>query len=77
MKRKKKMTLHDYAIRLCEGGKIWFNHHMIRTEMALGECDSCTICAMDSICDMNFQELCAECEAITHKTHILVLMDGK
>lgn len=77
MKQKKKMTLHDYAVRLCEGGQIWFNQHSIRTEIALGECDTCMLCKMDCICNEDFQELCIECESITHKPHILVLMDGK
>lgn len=77
MKQKKEMTLHDQAIRLCEGGQIWFNQHSIRAEIVSEWCNPCMECEMDSICNMDILDLCAECDSITHKKHRLVLMDGK
>lgn len=77
MKQKKKMTLHDYAVRLCEGGTIWFNQHQIRAARVLGPGSPCMMCEMDSICDDKFIDLCNECDQITHESNILILMDGK
>lgn len=71
---KKVKNLHELAVRLCEGGCVDFFGHAIRAKVvyAVDDC-CCHLCEMDSICDNNFTDLCAECDGITHQKHILYL----
>lgn len=70
----KKLSVHDLAIRLCEGQRIWFCEHMLRAvgfNGAFG--DACYYCELDSICNVEISDLCAECDDITRTPHILKL----
>lgn len=69
----KKKSLHEIAVRLCEGGCVNFFGHFIRAKVVIGEWACCQYCEMDSICDNHFAELCAECDSLTHQRHILYL----
>lgn len=62
-----KMTVHDKAIRLLEGGIVeiennWFS--LKRLSDAEGF-TSCTECELDSICHGEHADVCEECDAIS------------
>lgn len=69
--------LHKLAVRLCEGDVIWFKTHSIRAVDFFGEGIECNYCEMDSICDKDMSDLCAECDAYHRHKHILVLCINK
>ena len=67
----KNESLHDLAVRLCEGGHVWLEGHSFRAiEVPLGF-DSCCECELDSVCHGPIAELCRECEAYSGKTYLL------
>lgn len=71
MSKRKEMTLHDKAVRLCEGGVVECSGHYVRAkEIPDGFCP-CMECSMDSACDMEMTDLCAECDGLTRTPHIL------
>lgn len=65
----KKLSLHDLAIRLCEGQRVEIYG------LVLQAVDACNYCEMESICSHydDIETLCAECDRITRTTHILKL----
>lgn len=65
--------IHEKAVRLVEGGHVWFQGHVIGARMVYEDTDPCFVCAMDSICRMQMTELCGECEAISKKRYFLYL----
>ena len=65
------MGLHDKAIRLLEGGVVACSGHAVRVVDAIGDDNACIYCEMDSACNYEMVELCAECDSITHSKHIL------
>lgn len=69
---KKRLSYHDDAVRLCEGGFIEFGGLIIGAKEVEEE-ESCFECAMDSICNFEMTELCAECDELTRKRHILYM----
>lgn len=72
-KSMKEQTLHEKAVRLCEGGSVTCNGVAVKAKIALNQDAPCFECEMDSICRMEMTDLCAECDGLTHQKHILVL----
>lgn len=76
-KRIEEMSLHDKAIRLLEGGVVSCSGHSVRAIEVI-DCDNiCMLCDMDSACDIEMTDLCAECDGITHTKHILKFAHSK
>lgn len=75
MKKKKEVSLHALAVRLCEGGVVWFQSHQIRAIECFYDDNPCTVCTMDSECRMSMTDLCAECESITGKRYCLKIVE--
>ena len=59
-----KMSVHDKAIRLCEGGIVEIDGHCVCLMRCDDDENGCFICEMDSICRMEMVDVCAECSAI-------------
>ena len=77
MSTNKKMTLHEKAVRLCEGGVVEINGHFVRAlDVARWE-DPCYLCDMDSVCDDTIGDLCAEVDKYTCSPHILIFANKK
>lgn len=72
MKKTKKMSLHDLAVRLCEGGVIDYGGYALKAEDVGHEENPCYLCSMDCVCNMAMADLCAECDGVTHTKHILM-----
>ena len=70
-------TLHDLAVRLCEGGAVWFEGHTFVAIELPDVDDACYCCHLDSICNENIKELCMECDALVGKNHCLNLWECK
>lgn len=70
-KQSKEMSLHDKAIRLLEGGVVHCSGHAVRVVDVVGDDNVCMLCEMDSACNFEIVDLCAECDSITHLKHIL------
>lgn len=68
-------SLHEMAVRLCEGGKVYYNGHFWTTKVVENVDNPCDICKVDYECCMPIFDLCTEVECYDHKRHILV-MDG-
>ena len=75
--KKKTLSLHDKAVRLCEGGVVEFQGHFIRAGEYYGDGNPCYECNMDSICSNGMVELCAECDEVTDSKHILILANKR
>ena len=72
-KKQKEMSLHDKAVRLCEGGIAECMGQFVKA-VAIDTTDlPCIDCGMDSICRDELCDLCAECDNLTNENHILVL----
>lgn len=71
--KQKEMSLHDKAVRLCEGGVVECMGHVVKA-VAIATSDlPCIDCGMDSICRDEMCDLCAYCDNLTSEEHILVL----
>ena len=70
---KKEANLHDLAVRLCEGGNVWFKGHSLRAVEVPEGFDPCNECDLDSICYHPIAELCYECDTYTGTKHLLKL----
>lgn len=62
-----KITVHDKAIRLLEGGIVeidanWFRLLRLSDDL---DVDDCCECELDSICREEHRDICAECDAIS------------
>lgn len=70
-----KMTVHDKAIRLLEGGIVEIDANWFRLKRFTDDYDGipCEECNLDSICRMKHIDVCGECEAITHRRCMLEL----
>ena len=76
MKKKSETTLHELAVKLCEGNVIFYNGHFLRAVSINTHWDVCNECELDSICTNNdgaINELCAYCDDYDNKYHILKL----
>lgn len=69
--------IHAKAVRLCEGGVVEFKGHFVRALRVTGGLDVCWECDMDSICDVDFINLCEFCDTYDNTTHILCLANKK
>lgn len=65
------MTIHDKAVRLCEGGVVECSGHAIRAVVIPPGFSGCDYCGMDSACNEDMQELCQACDAYDRQQHIL------
>lgn len=72
-KATKPMSRHDMAVRLCEGGEVFFMGHWLKSTTIPDEFDPCEACEMDCLCHMEMTDLCAECDAYDKRKHILYL----
>lgn len=70
-------SLHDLAVRLCEGGAVWYEGHCLVAKELPDVDDACKCCHLDSICNQNIRELCVECDALVGKDHCLNLWENK
>lgn len=73
MKKMKPDPLYEKAVRLAEGGIVEIAGHFVRAEKVLGGDNPCYLCNMDSICNMEMTDLCAELDGYTRSPHILRL----
>lgn len=74
MKKKRysnEKALHEMAVRLCEGGTVWYNGHFLKAKRIDTDDNPCYLCEMDSACDMNMTDLCGECEAYSRRKYML------
>lgn len=71
---KKVVSLHEMAVRLCEGGTVWFECHSLRAVEVTDTDNPCFDCTMDCLCNFKMIELCAECEKLTGKRYRLKLV---
>ena len=71
--KKKVLSLHDMAIRLCEGGVVEFGGIYIRAEEYHENNLQCYDCKMDCICSSDMKDLCAECDFLTNSCYLLKL----
>lgn len=69
--------LHEKAVRLCEGGSVWIQGHLVKTGTVTTEDCECYVCEMDSICRYGMIDLCAACDDYDGKKHYLYLANQK
>lgn len=69
----KKMSLHDKAVRLAEGGLVEFHDLVIGAKLYSVEIDDCNECEMDCLCDSEMSDLCFEICELTRKSCTLYL----
>lgn len=74
MSKRKEMTIHEKAVRLCEGGVVWCMGHYVKAQVVQMGDLPCFDCKMDSICQDELCDLCAECDHLTNEDHMLVLV---
>lgn len=74
-----KLSVHDKAIRLLEGGVVEADGLFVRCGQYVGDDISCDECDMDCLChvDSEICDLCYECDDITKTQHILILVNRK
>lgn len=79
MKKKKHQepTLHELAIRLCEGGTVYFEGHFLKAVKVPSGFSCCDECDLDSICHDTISSLCCECDNYVGEYHLLKLINGK
>ena len=65
------ISLHELAVRLCEGDQVCFLGHYIRAFRVAEWGNPCDVCEMDSICCNEMRDLCAECDRYDGKKHYL------
>lgn len=63
---------HQKAVRLCEGGAVLVSGLMVRAKRVPEEVIACQLCEMDSACDMDMCDLCAECDGYDRHNHVFV-----
>lgn len=75
MNKRKVDSLHSLAVRLCEGGEVWFQDHTIRAIECRDSDNPCELCDMDSECRMEMTDLCGECESYSRKRYLLKIVE--
>lgn len=71
------MSRHDMAVRLCEGGEVFFQGYWLKA-IAVPEPEiPCYLCRMDSICHEEMTDLCAECDAYGRRGYLLYFANEK
>lgn len=69
--KKKTPSLHDIAVRLCEGGVVDYGGYALRAKEVETDDSPCLLCEMDCVCDYDMTNLCAECDGVTRSKHII------
>lgn len=72
-KTKKRMTLHDMAVRLCEGGTVEYDSLFLKAMVVPNEVNACDVCRMDCLCHDAMDNLCSECDDYDRRKHLLYL----
>lgn len=73
-KKTKEQTMHNKAIRLIEGGEVSCSGLTFRAHVADCLNYPCYECSVDSACDSNISDLCAECDQIGHQQYYLEIV---
>lgn len=75
----KKMTIHEKAIRLIEGGIVDVDGHAVRAIKAPVEYCTCEVCDMDSLCHRGTEmaDICEECDSVGNWGYYLKLVNKK
>ena len=68
---KKADTLYAMAVILAEGGVVEINSHFVRAIGVVCVDCPCNLCDMDSACNEDMSNLCAEVDGYTRSNHIL------
>lgn len=76
-KTTKQMSLHDMAVRLCEGGIVECSGQFLKAKDVVSEDHLCFMCPMDSACTQEICDLCFECDELTGSGHILYFANEK
>lgn len=76
-KTTKQMSRHDMAVRLCEGGEVFFQGYWLKAIAVPEEENPCELCRMDCICRMEMTDLCAECDGYGRCKHLLYFANEK
>ena len=69
----KKNDLHAKAVRLAEGGLVEFQGLVIGAKLYPMELDTCYVCEMDSLCNLEMCDLCCEIVSLARKNCVLYL----
>ena len=74
----KKLSVHEKAIRLIEGGIVDVDGHSVKLVILPFIFDPCLYCEMDYLCHYGTEmcDVCEECDAITRMDCFLTLIDG-
>lgn len=75
--KQKKMTLHDMAVRLAEGGTVDFGGFALKAKEVERGDNPCLLCSMDSACTIDLIDLCAEVDGYTRSTHIIMFANNE
>ena len=70
---KKKMTLHEKAVRLSEGGAVEIDSLVVRAKIVGNDIMPCDLCDMDCLCHGDMIDLCSELDSYDGFKHILYL----
>ena len=72
----KKMTIHEKAIRLLEGGIVDVDGHSVCAIKAPVEYCTCEVCDMDCLCHKGTEmaDVCEECDSIGSWEYYLKLV---
>ena len=76
-KTKKQMSLHDMAVRLCEGSVVEFNSLFLKATTVPYEVNACDACRMDCLCHDAIINLCSACDDYDRRKHLLYLANEK
>lgn len=76
-KTTKPMSFHEMAVRLHEGGEVFFQGYWLKAIAVPEEENPCELCRMDCICHMEMTDLCAECDAYGRCGHLLYFANEK
>lgn len=62
-----KMSVHDKAVRLVEGGIVEVDGHCVRLNRRKNLFDPCRVCEMDCLCHTGTEmcDVCVECDQIS------------
>lgn len=70
-KTTKQMSRHDMAVRLHEGGEVFFQGYWLKAIAVPKGVDPCVVCRMDCRCHGGMIKLCAECDFYGRSDYLL------
>ena len=70
---KKKMTLHEKAVKLSVGGAVEINGLVVKSKRVGDHIIPCDVCDMDCLCDEEMKGLCSELNSYDIFKQILYL----